>query len=281
MTAELTPAQVAHYREHGFLAPLPAFSGAEAAAFRAELESFERGLGRALFGKWRYKNHLSMPFADRVVRHPAILDAVAALIGPDILVYHVTTWIKEPGDGGFVDWHQDSTYFALAPADQHVTAWVALSQSDSVSGCVRVAPGSHLRGQIPHRVDVAGANMLPVGQSLELPAGTPVADMPLAPGWFSLHHTHLWHQSPPNHSADRRIGLGISYIPTHCRNLSSVRMTATLARGVDRHGYFDPERRMPVGGPPDLAHHEDAVARWRAYRAEIVPRINAGETLPS
>jgi hypothetical protein len=44
------------------------------------------------------------------------------LIGPDLLVYHLTMWIKEPGDDAFVSWHQDATYFGLDPADQHVTA---------------------------------------------------------------------------------------------------------------------------------------------------------------
>jgi len=31
---------------------------------------------------------------------------------------------------------------------------------------------------------------------------------------MSLHHTHLIHRSGPNLSNDRRIGFGISYIPT-------------------------------------------------------------------
>ena len=50
---------------------------------------------------------------DELVRHSALLDAVESIIGPDILVYHLTCWIKEAGDGSFVSWHQDSTYFNL------------------------------------------------------------------------------------------------------------------------------------------------------------------------
>jgi len=30
------------------------------------------------------------------VHHPKVLDAVEDVIGPDILVYHSTMWIKEP-----------------------------------------------------------------------------------------------------------------------------------------------------------------------------------------
>ncbi|WP_204337682.1 hypothetical protein, partial [Klebsiella pneumoniae] len=57
----------------------------------------------------------------------------------------------------------------------------------------------------------------------------------------SLHHTLIAHNSPPNGSNDRRIGFGISYIPTHCRHSGSKRMSAMLVRGVDRHGHFDLE----------------------------------------
>ena len=38
--------------------------------------------------------------------------------------------------------------------------------------------------------------------------------MPMRSGQFSLHHTHLVHNSRPNLTDDRRIRLGISYIPS-------------------------------------------------------------------
>ena len=52
-------------------------------------------------------------------------------------------------------------------------------------------------------------------------------DLALEPGQLSLHHTHLVHASAPNASADRRIGIGISYIPTR------VRFTRDLEANVD------------------------------------------------
>ena len=69
------------------------------------------------------------------MRHSALLDAVESIIGPDIFVYHLTCWIKEPGDGSFVSWHQDGTYFNLSAAE-HVTAWIALSDATPESGCM-------------------------------------------------------------------------------------------------------------------------------------------------
>ncbi len=70
--------------------------------------------------------------------------------------------------------------------------------------------------------------------------------MPVKAGQFSLHHTHLVHNSRPNRSHDRRIGLGISYIPTSARCTVAARgVSAMLVRGEDRLRPF--RRRAPAG----------------------------------
>ena len=97
--------------------------------------------------------------------------------------------------------------------------------------------------------------------------------MPVRVGQFSLHHTHLVHNSRPNLSADRRIGLGLSYIPTNVRCTSRTRLTAMLVRGTDRYGHFDDEPRPRVDvGAAERAVHADAVARFRASNAEQTNR---------
>ena len=63
--------------------------------------------------------------------------------------------------------------------------------------------------------------------------------MPLTAGQISLHHTHVVHSSEPNRSRHRRIGIGVSYIPTRCRLVNGVRVTATLVRGRDDYRHFD------------------------------------------
>jgi hypothetical protein len=57
------------------------------------------------------------------VRHSRILDLIAAVIGPDILVFHSTAWLKAPHGENYVPWYQDASYFGLARFE-HVTAWV-------------------------------------------------------------------------------------------------------------------------------------------------------------
>src|SRR5207247_615589 len=167
----LSAEQVARYREDGFLCPLPALSATEARDCRRRLQAFEASQGRPLGqlpGQLRAKTHLLFPWLDDLVRHPAVLAAVEDLIGPDLLVYHLTMWIKEPGDATFVSWHQDGTYFGLDPADQHVTAWVALADSTPATGCVVALPGSHRRGQLPHVSRRSASNLLSNAQEVDV-----------------------------------------------------------------------------------------------------------------
>ena len=237
MPRALSDKQVARYHDDGFLCPVPALSPAEARDRRARLEAFEASQGQPLGrlpGQLRAKTHLLFPWLDDLVRNPAVLAAVEDLLGPDLLVYHLTMWIKEPGDDAFVSWHQDGTYFGLDPADQHVTAWVALTDSLPETGCVMALPGSHRLGQLPHTTHRAAANLLSNGQQAELDVDAASA-VPLAmrAGECSLHHTHLLHSSAPNRGRDRRIGVGISYIPTRVRHVGPRRLTASLVRGQD------------------------------------------------
>ena len=71
-----------------------------------------------------------------------------------------------------------------------------------------------------------------------------------------MHHVLLFHGSQPNQSDDRRIGLAIRYVPTHVKQAVGARDWATLVRGVDTYGHFDPEPRPRVDLDPEtLAFH--------------------------
>lgn len=274
MPAGLTSDQIGHYAEQGYVSPLTAFPPAQAGACRARLEAMERADGGIAHDR-RRKMHLYLRWVDEIVHHRRILDAVEDLVGPDILLYHLTLWMKEPRSDDRISWHQDATYFGLTPAE-HVTAWVALTASDLRSGCVQVVPGSHKGGQVRHGVGDLAGNMLRTGQEIDVPHETPIETMILQPGEFSLHHTWLHHNSLPNRSDDRRIGLGLSYIPTRCRCSARQRLSATLVRGIDRYGHFDLEERPGSDmEPAALARHADAMARWHRAREQLIAEAHA------
>lgn len=269
----LTSTELGFYRENGYLSPVRAFSENEAARYRRLLEDGERQHG--LEPDQRRKMYLYLKWMDDIVRDARVLDSVEDLIGPDILVYHMTLWIKEPRSDAFISWHQDSTYFGLSPAE-HVTAWVALSPSNVESGCVQVVPGSHHHGQVPHDQLKQSGNLFATGQTIAVGGDAGIDLMLLEPGEFSLHHTHTFHNSMPNGSGDRRIGLGISYIPTRCRCSARQRLSATLVRGEDRFGHFDldPQPRADYD-PAAVAVHQQAMLRWHRARAELIPAAHA------
>src|SRR5918994_2077412 len=123
MPKMLTEAQVAGYHRDGFALPLTAFNPDTARRYRAELEAFEARIGTPLSGsltpskrKYRARTYLLYRWAHELVSHPAILDAIEDVIGPDILVFTTTWFIKEPGAPHVAGWHQDATHFDLEPA---------------------------------------------------------------------------------------------------------------------------------------------------------------------
>lgn len=269
MPASLSPAQVAHYHRDGCFFPVDCLTPEEVGYFRGRLEAFEQEQGDTLGklpGLVRSKSHLLFTWMDELVRHPKVLDAVESVIGPNILLYHLTSWLKEPGEQSHVSWHQDGTYFGLEPAEQ-ITAWIALTDATPEMGCIKLLPGSHAIGQKPHKDTSIPGNLLSRGQTIEhqLDYANYVM-MPLRAGQVSLHHTHLVHSSEPNRTERRRIGIGVSYIPTHCRLVNDVRVTAALVRGRDEYGHFDPEPR-PAGDFDEAARALHAVAVQRFFES--------------
>jgi ectoine hydroxylase-related dioxygenase (phytanoyl-CoA dioxygenase family) len=272
----LSQNDVESYRREGYLPGRRLLSAAEAERFRNDclrtcaeplLLGDQNPYSVKRHASNRVKPYLLFPWAAELVRHPRLLDLVEAVIGPDILVFHTTVWMKAAHSENYVPWHQDATYFGLAPFE-HVTAWVALTPSRPESGCVRVIPGSHHNGQLAHFDNHNDPlTMLSRGQKLaDAIREEDAVNLVLEPGDMSLHHTLTVHSSGTNRSDDWRIGVGISYIPASVRHIGPTRLSATLARGTDRFSHFDHEA-APQAELDDaaLGVHADSQSRyWQA-----------------
>ena len=267
----LTEQQVRDYRYHGFLFPIRVLTAQEAAQCMADLERVEARLGASLGvgeKKWRSAAYTYLPWVDALVRHPRILDAVEDVIGPDILVYMSTFFIKEPGAPAFTAWHQDSTYFGLDP-HEHVTAWVAFSDASRQAGCMDVVSAHGAPRQMHHKAARIEHSLNGAGQVIVDPIEESGAvAMELQAGEMSLHNTLCPHRSAPNRARHRRVGLGISYVPARVRTTGSYRMNALLVRGRD-YGNFD-LLPSPAGelDPAGIAVNERFIKRWRESYSE-------------
>ena len=258
MTKVLSEAAVRQYNEQGYYAPIRVMSTAEALDLRTKLESFEAGAG-PLAGRLRQKSHLLFTWLNDLIRHPAILDAVEDVLGPDLLCWGSSFFIKETRDPGFVSWHQDSTYWGLDPADV-MTAWIAFSDSTPENGAMRVMPGTHKMDQIPHRDTFRKENLLSRGQEVMVDVNEADAvTLELMAGEMSLHHVRLIHGSDPNPSDKRRIGFAIRYIPITVRQIAGAHDSATLVRGTDRFGHFELEQRPDADMSPSAVAYHQAV----------------------
>ena len=251
MTKLLSQEQINQYDNSGFVSPIDVLNQDEIRQSLKEIENFEEKTGKPIDFPHKSRCHQLFSWADDLVHHPKILDAVEDIIGPDILCYHATLWVKPAQSNSFVRWHQDGTYFFLDPA-KHVTAWVALTVADEKAGCMQVIPGSHKNDFIDHNDDADPNNMIPRGQGLAIDVDTQAAvSMPLQPGQMSLHHTKLFHASFNNKRETRRIGFGISYIPTEVSDIGNTPANALLVRGADKYNNFLNEKRLEAPGSPN------------------------------
>lgn len=258
--ARLGPAEVERYRQLGYHYPVRVMSAERAAGYLHQLEAHEAAHG-PLAGMMRHKAHLYLAWLDELVRLPSVLDAVGDILGPDLMVFSSSFFIKEPRDPAYVSWHQDAHYWGLDSGDV-VTAWIALSDSDTENGAMRVIPGTHL-ADLPHVDTFAANNMLSRGQEVAVDlAGRDWVEMGLRAGEMSLHHVGLVHGSEPNGSDRRRVGFAVRYMSPNVRQTISATDGATLVRGQDRFGHFEHEPSPAFDMAPDaLAYHRFAMDR--------------------
>ena len=267
----LSNAELARYQSEGFLAPLPALGPELAAETLAKIEAYEKQHGD--FPSKGLKAHLYLPWIENVVRHPTILDAVESIVGPDILCWSSRFFIKDPGDGGFVSWHQDVTYWGLDVSENILTAWIALTPATRENGVMKVIPGTH-RKVVTHR-EGAASNMLLRGQEVAVEVDEKQAVfMELDAGEMSLHHGLMFHGSEDNRSQTRRVGFAVRYMPTRVKALDGLpRDSVMLVRGVDRYNHFDLEPSALYDlEPAAVERHRKATATYAQINRESVQK---------
>lgn len=259
-------AAVERYWEDGYLHPIRAISPAQAAEWRAELEAIERdwldaGLPLPLNTYKRVNANCVMPLAHRIATHPAILDVVEGVLGPDLLIYGVEFFIKEPRTKHRVSMHQDLTYWGLGAIDGMVTMWLALSPATRASGCMDFVAGSHRNPILPHEDTFAEDNLLSRGQEVRVEvAPEDRAAIELMPGEMSLHHGLTIHGSGPNTTDDRRIGAVVRYLRPEVAQEVGEQDYAMLARGADR------ARNFILFAPPEGNFTPESLALYDEIR---------------
>ena len=95
-----------------------------------------------------------------VATNKILLDFVEDLIGQNILLHNATFIFKEPMTKIYVSWYQDLTYCGFGDNKKQVSAWIALSNDDEISGCMQMIPCSHNKGFFDHKYTSDKKNIL-------------------------------------------------------------------------------------------------------------------------
>lgn len=248
----LTAEEVARYREDGIIAPRHGFDSATTKTLQEKLEAFLKA-----------QNITDADYVPDIIERdpswlefgtrPEILDAVAQLIGEDIIIWGSALFCKAGQGGRATPWHQDGHYWPIRPLET-VTAWIAIDDVNSENSCLRVIPGSH-RDRVGYAHDTDNSDAIVLNQVLrpEHLASAPPRDIELKPGHFSIHDVYLIHGANPNNSGKRRAGMVFRYMPAtsyfdrelarqQVRDMGVLdlsRRKLHLVRGVDRTGRND------------------------------------------
>lgn len=143
----------------------------------------------------------------RLYGHPGLLAIAEAINGPDFVPYNEVAFIKEPGLGPSVAWHQDgTTHWTSSDWDQGAHGFNSMAQlyASTASNCVWTLPGSHKRGKVDFKALVAKAG------SERIEGAVP---MLCEAGDIMVLNRQSAHGSFANTSADRRITLNAGFFP--------------------------------------------------------------------
>ena len=152
------------------------------------------------------------------VADPRLLDLVEELLGPGVVLFSSCWVVKPPRTGRPAAWHQDGGTWPLEPLEA-VTLWVALDDADGGNGGLRLVPGSHRGGLLPHDRDDGrlATELFNVAVRPEAVDEEAAVDVVLRAGDVSAHHPALIHGSGPNRSGRPRRALVARYHPPTTR----------------------------------------------------------------
>ena len=230
--------EVNFYVENGYLGPYSAMPPAEMANIRRKIEDQVLATDGPNPRSRMQSRHMDQAVIYDLATHPAIIDRIAGLLGPDLIVWATNLWLKEPG-GAQIPWHQDINFWPLEPP-VNASAWIAIDEVTVENACVQIIPGSH-RQSLPHTRTEAGMAFNKMADPTTYDANTAV-NMELQPGEFFLFSERLLHGSSRNASQKRRLGISVRVtLPmVHINQDDSPLHTghsAIIARGNDVMGF--------------------------------------------
>lgn len=241
----LSQSEIDHYHKWGYLKNLPVFDdesvGRLQSVFHEMAALVQEDVDISKINMW-HKAHIC---AYELIHTGPILDYVEDLIGENFFLWGNQFFVKYPGDGSVVPFHQDSQYWPLKPM-RTISAWLAIFDADEANGAMQIVRGSHKQGRYKHHVNDDPSYVLEYEVDDEQIVSEDIVTLDLKAGQISLHDDGLLHGSKVNESDRVRCGMTFRFCPTEVKCDLSVWPTfeSYLVRGVDKY------QHNPVGKAP-------------------------------
>ncbi len=140
----------------------------------------------------------------RFVLDDRLVGMLRAILGKEPILLEDQILMKPPEFGSAKPYHQDNAYFLCEPADDVLTAWIALDDVDEDNGCLRYVDGSHQAGILPHQpLPGEPYNRSPEAELIDLDRESAA---PVGRGGVVFHHCQTLHTSHRNQSERWRRG---------------------------------------------------------------------------
>jgi non-haem Fe2+, alpha-ketoglutarate-dependent halogenase len=260
----LSSADVAFFEENGFIGPFDLFAADEIAALRKLVDDELLAGESPIYGIKSGRDwHLVSRTVYDICAKDAIVERLAPLIGPDILLWRSQLFYKKPGDG-VTAWHQDHAFpgpLNVPSIDPPitVTAWIALDEATIENGCVELVAGTHKEGLIPTVAGEPGEGIFGRKHKLDRAIGDNdrITKMVIKPGQFFLFTNLTVHGSGPNATDSSRLGMAVRFVPTSVRvypglsvdgqGMNLREFGCILVRGEDQYAHNRLRRPPEVG----------------------------------
>lgn len=226
------------FERQGWVGPIPIMSREEALELRDLVLKTEEDL-HLMNSDYRCKSNVLFPFVDKISRNPKLIEALTELIGPNIHCWDTLFWIKKPGDGKDVSFHQDATYWNFDNKHLAVTAWFAFDDVTEEHGSIEYVQGSHRVFQRKHKDVKTETNLLMRGQTVDEDVPKERVKTQVPAGSVLIHSPYIIHGSGPNMASTPRVAMGMILASTQCKPILELSPESTvMVAGVDEHGYM-------------------------------------------
>jgi ectoine hydroxylase-related dioxygenase (phytanoyl-CoA dioxygenase family) len=127
----------------------------------------------------------------------------------DLRLMFLSCFAKPAGHGTETPWHQDQGLWSIwNPAA--TSCWVAIDECTPENGCLRFLRGSHREGIVEHVMPEGAFHPYIPAERIDADR---IVSVPMLPGDAVFFDGRVLHQSEPNRSGKRRLGVVAVYSP--------------------------------------------------------------------